>query len=86
MRYLPLSPTEREDMLARMGLAHIDDLFADAGDKLLTTPLDLPRRKSELAVERALGAMAAKNFPRAPRRSSSARGPTGTTCPRAWTI
>jgi glycine dehydrogenase subunit 1 len=61
MRYLPLSETERQDMLARMGLARIDDLFADAGDKLLTTPLDLPRRKSELEVERALGAMAAKN-------------------------
>jgi glycine dehydrogenase subunit 1 len=61
MRYLPLSQTEREDMLARMGLARIDDLFADAAEKLLKDPLDLPRRKTELEVERALGAMAAKN-------------------------
>jgi glycine dehydrogenase subunit 1 len=62
MRYLPLSQTEREDMLTRMGLAHIDDLFADAADKLLKDPLDLPRRKSELEVERLLGAMAARNL------------------------
>lgn len=62
MRYLPLSPTEREDMLARMGLAHIDDLFADAADKLLKDPLDLPGRKTELEVERAMGALAAKNL------------------------
>jgi len=62
MRYLPLSETEREDMLARMGLARIDDLFTDAADQLLKEPLDLPRRKTELEVERALGAMAAKNL------------------------
>jgi glycine dehydrogenase subunit 1 len=62
MRYLPLSAENREDMLARIGVAAIDDLFADAPrDALLTSPLDLPSRKSELEVERRFSALAAKN-------------------------
>ena len=62
MRYLPLSPDDRAEMLARIGVDHIDALFADVpGDKLLTEPLDLPRRKGELEVERILGRMAARN-------------------------
>jgi glycine dehydrogenase subunit 1 len=62
MRYLPLSAEDREDMLARIGVATIDDLFADApADALLKTPVDLPGRKSELSVERRLAGLAAKN-------------------------
>ncbi len=62
MRYLPLSADDRAEMLARVGLDKIDQLFADApADALLEHPLDLPRRKSELEVERRLGALAAKN-------------------------
>lgn len=62
MRYLPLSAEDREDMLARIGVATIDDLFADApADALQTKPLDLPTRMSELAVERRLAGLAAKN-------------------------
>ena len=62
MRYLPLTPQDRGDMLARIGVDHIDALFADIpADKLLAAPLDLPPGKTELAVERILGAMAARN-------------------------
>jgi glycine dehydrogenase subunit 1 len=62
MRYLPLSSDDRADMLARIGVETIDDLFADApGETLLKTPLDLPRRRSELEVERRLAGLAAKN-------------------------
>ena len=62
MRYLPLSSDDRFDMLAQIGVATIDDLFADApADALLKAPLDLPLRKSELEVERRLGRLAAKN-------------------------
>ena len=62
MRYLPLSVQERDDMLARIGVASVDELYADAPrDALLTAPLDLPRRKTELEVERRLSALAAKN-------------------------
>ncbi|MDB5511550.1 MAG: glycine dehydrogenase [Enterovirga sp.] len=64
MRYLPLSETDRAAMLARIGVADIDGLFADVpAAKLLPEPPDLPRHKGELAVERILGAMAARNVP-----------------------
>ena len=64
MRYLPLTDTDRREMLARIGVATIDDLFADVpNDKLLEGPVDLPRRKGELEVERILGRMAARNVP-----------------------
>ncbi|MCZ8375962.1 MAG: aminomethyl-transferring glycine dehydrogenase subunit GcvPA [Beijerinckiaceae bacterium] len=62
MRYLPLSDADRTAMLARIGVTDIDALFADIpADKLLKAPVDLPRRKGELEVERQLGRLAAKN-------------------------
>jgi glycine dehydrogenase subunit 1 len=64
MRYLPLSDSNRADMLARIGVEDIDALFADIpADTLLDRPLDLPRRKGELEVERILARMASKNVP-----------------------
>src|ERR1700742_3463550 len=62
MRYLPLTPEDRSEMLARIGVADIDALFADIpADKRLEAPPNLPRTKSEIEVERALGRMAGKN-------------------------
>jgi hypothetical protein len=62
MRYLPLSDLDRAEMLARIGVDQIDALFADVpADALLREPLDLPRRKGELEVERVLARMAGKN-------------------------
>src|SRR5918997_1048738 len=64
MRYLPLSDANREDMLARIGVKSIDALFADIPeDALLDGPVDLPRRKGELEVERILARMAGRNVP-----------------------
>ncbi|HEV2559003.1 MAG TPA: aminomethyl-transferring glycine dehydrogenase subunit GcvPA [Microvirga sp.] len=64
MRYLPLSETDRHEMLARVGVSHVDELFADVpADVLLKEPLDLPRRKGELEVERILSRMSARNVP-----------------------
>ena len=64
MRYLPLSDADRSEMLARIGVATIDDLFADIpADKLLPSPVDLPRAKGEMEVERILGRMAGRNVP-----------------------
>ena len=64
MRYLPLSDANRADMLARIGVESIDALFADIpADTLLDGPLDLPRRKGELEVERILARMAGRNVP-----------------------
>ena len=62
MRYLPLTDTDREDMLARIGVADIDALFSDVpADKLLKTPVDLPRGRGEAEVERILAKMAGRN-------------------------
>ncbi|ALV25818.1 aminomethyl-transferring glycine dehydrogenase subunit GcvPA [Pannonibacter sp. Q-1] len=62
MRYLPLSDTDRADMLARVGVSSIDDLFADIPEAArLKGLVDLPRRKSEIEVERHLNRMAGKN-------------------------
>lgn len=62
MRYLPLTPDDRADMLARIGVADIEALFADIpADKRLDHDLDLPRRKSEMEVQRQLSGLAAKN-------------------------
>lgn len=64
MRYLPLTQDDRAGMLAKIGVSHVDALFSDIpADKLLDGPVDLPRHKGELEVERILSAMAAKNIP-----------------------
>ena len=63
MRYLPLTSTDRTDMLAVIGTATIDDLFADVpAAARLTAPIaGLPHHASEMAVERHMAALAAKN-------------------------
>ena len=62
MRYLPLTDADRRAMLARIGVADIDALFADIPkDKRLARLVDLPRAKGEMEVERELGRLAARN-------------------------
>jgi len=63
MRYLPLSNDDRQQMLGVVGAASIDDLFADvpAAARLSGKIEGLPDHASEMAVERALGALARKN-------------------------
>src|SRR5262245_52663577 len=64
MRYLPLTDADRQAMLARVGVANIDALFATVpSDKLLSGLLDLPKAKSELEVERIMARLAAHNSP-----------------------
>ncbi|GEO13077.1 putative glycine dehydrogenase (decarboxylating) subunit 1 [Microvirga aerophila] len=49
-------------MLARIGVQSVDELFADIPKTmLLKEPIDLPRRKGELEVERILSRMSSKN-------------------------
>jgi glycine dehydrogenase subunit 1 len=63
MRYLPLDAADRAQMLARIGVAQIDDIFADIpADKRLRGLLDIPNRKSEIEVERVLSSLAARNI------------------------
>ena len=55
MRYLPLTPADRQSMLARIGVAAIDDLFvAVPKGKLLANSIPLPKAKGEMEVEREL--------------------------------
>src|SRR6201994_1876943 len=62
MRYLPLDPSERQAMLSRIGVPDIEALFADIpADKRIPGLLDMPLAKSEMAVERALMAIANRN-------------------------
>src|SRR5712671_6747295 len=63
MRYLPLTPEDRTEMLARIGVRDIGALFADIpAEKRLNALPNLPRQKSEIEVERTLGRMAGKNI------------------------
>ncbi|TNE61642.1 MAG: aminomethyl-transferring glycine dehydrogenase subunit GcvPA [Alphaproteobacteria bacterium] len=61
MRYLPLTGADRQAMLAKIGVRHVDDLFKDVPSAVLNPEIDLPRHKSEMEVERYLGRLAGKN-------------------------
>ncbi|MFC3053447.1 aminomethyl-transferring glycine dehydrogenase subunit GcvPA [Kordiimonas pumila] len=61
MRYLPLTTTDRQEMLAKIGVRHIDELFKDVPADCLNPDIDLPRHKTELEVERHMARLAAKN-------------------------
>ena len=65
MRYLPLSPADRSAMLETIGVPDIDSLFCDVPQSArLDGPVEgLPHHASEMAVERHLSALAAKNVP-----------------------
>jgi glycine dehydrogenase subunit 1 len=62
MRYLPLTPDDRAQMLGVIGAPSIDALFVDVPQSArLSAPVDLPAHLGELEVERDLSAMAARN-------------------------
>jgi glycine dehydrogenase subunit 1 len=64
MRYLPLTPDDRAAMLATIGAADVDALFVDVPEAARARDLfDLPLHQSEMAVERALASLAARNRP-----------------------
>jgi len=64
MRYLPLSDTDRSEMLNAIGVASVDDLFADVpAAARLSGPVEgLPMHMTEMAVERQLGGLAKQNL------------------------
>ncbi|MEM1106241.1 MAG: aminomethyl-transferring glycine dehydrogenase subunit GcvPA [Pseudomonadota bacterium] len=63
MRYLPLSPQDRAAMLAQIGAPSVDAFYDDVPDAArLDGPIrGLPNHQGELAVERRLSALAARN-------------------------
>ncbi|MBA3054497.1 MAG: aminomethyl-transferring glycine dehydrogenase subunit GcvPA [Sphingomonadales bacterium] len=64
MRYLPLTPGERTEMLRVIGAGSVDDLFSDVPvEARLPGPIaGLPGHASEMAVERHMSALAAQNL------------------------
>ncbi len=62
MRYLPLTPDDRAQMLATIGASNIDELFCDVPQAArLSGPVDLPYVQGELEVERKLAGLARRN-------------------------
>ncbi|MBC2668674.1 aminomethyl-transferring glycine dehydrogenase subunit GcvPA [Novosphingobium piscinae] len=64
MRYLPLTPADRAEMLGVIGADSVDALFADVPPEArLPGPVPgLPHHASEMAVERHMAALAAQNL------------------------
>lgn len=63
MRYLPLTPEDRANMLATIGAKSVDDFYTDVPEaaRLKGKIAGLPDHQGELAVERHLTKLAAKN-------------------------
>jgi len=62
MRYLPLTPDNRAEMLSTIGVSSIDDLFVDVPPTARRAGLvDLPIHMGELEVERELLELAGRN-------------------------
>ena len=64
MRFLPLTNADRSAMLAKIGVASVDDLFVDVPEAArLTGPIDgLPMHASEMAVEKHMRNLSKKNL------------------------
>ncbi len=64
MRYLPLTADDRTQMLDVIGASSVDDLFVDVpAEARLDGPVaGLPNHASEMAVERHMSRLAAKNM------------------------
>lgn len=62
MRYLPLTPEDRADMLGVIGAESIDELFVDVpAVARRKDPVDLPFHAGELEVEREMLALSRRN-------------------------
>ncbi len=64
MRYLPLTPENRQEMLAKIGASSVDDLFVDVpAEARLSGPIaGLDLHKPEMLVERELVRMSKRNM------------------------
>ena len=61
MPYGPHAPDDRERMLTALGIASVDELFADIPQDLRASGLDLPEPEPELELSARLLALAARN-------------------------
>jgi glycine dehydrogenase subunit 1 len=61
MPYGPHAPDDRERMLSALGIASVDELFADIPEGLRASGLDLPEPEPELLLASRLQDLAARN-------------------------
>ena len=63
MRYLPLTDADRREMLAKIGVRSVDELFKDVppSARLGAKVAGLPDHQGELEIERTFQALAARN-------------------------
>ena len=62
-RYLPMTETDKKEMLAAVGVQTVDELFADIPEKVRFQGLyNIKEAKAEPALKKELSAMAAKNM------------------------
>ena len=61
MTYIPISPKERDAMLATIGVKSLDDLFKDVPARLRFPKLDLPPALTEMEAASELADIAASN-------------------------
>src|SRR5687767_2942440 len=61
MRYLPLTPADRAEMLSVIGAPGVDDLFRDVPPAARGATFELPDHAGEMEVERELSRLAALN-------------------------
>ena len=69
MTYVPHTDAERAEMLAAIGLARIEDLFADIPARVRSARLGLPPPVSELDIAPEMRALAGRNLAVDPSRS-----------------
>jgi glycine dehydrogenase subunit 1 len=62
MRYLPLTDDDRREMLAKIGVSSIDELFKDVPEAARNAQFQLPDHAGEMEVERTLSRLAAQNI------------------------
>ncbi|MGN7387817.1 aminomethyl-transferring glycine dehydrogenase subunit GcvPA [Sporosarcina sp. SAFN-015] len=61
-RYIPMTETDREEMLSAIGIATVDELFEDIPEKVrFKGELNIKPAKSETALTKELAQLAAKN-------------------------
>ncbi len=62
MRYLPITEREKKEMLEKIGVSSIKELFAPVpGEIMLKEKLNLPESKSEMEIEHYMSDLAKKN-------------------------
>lgn len=61
MNYIPHTDAERREMLARIGVKHIDDLFVAVPEKYRFPALKLPEAVTEMEVMWEMNALAEAN-------------------------